>query len=65
MDDLDERRYPVGRIPRNKAPLDRASRTPLIEIIGQTPAALRLLVAGLTDAQLDTPYRTGAGPSGR
>jgi hypothetical protein len=59
MGDLDERQYPVGTMPRNNVPLDRASRTLLIEIIGQTPATLRLLVGGLTDAQLDTPYRPG------
>ena len=59
MNDLDERRYPVGPMPRNKAQLDRASRTPLIEIIGQAPATLRQLVNGLTDAQLDMPYRRG------
>jgi uncharacterized damage-inducible protein DinB len=59
MSELDERRYPVGPMPRNKGPLDRASRAPLIEIIGQTPAALRQLANGLTEAQLDTPYRSG------
>jgi hypothetical protein len=59
MSELDGRRYPVGPMPRNKTPLDRASRTALIETIGQAPAALRQLVKGLTNAQLDTPYRSG------
>jgi DinB superfamily len=59
MSDLDEERYPVGRIPRNKTPLDREARTGLIAVIEQAPAALRLLVSGRTDVQLDTPYRPG------
>ena len=59
MVEVDERRYPVGPMPRNKTRLDPASRTALIEVIGQAPATLRQLVDGLTDAQLDTPYRSG------
>ena len=60
-------RYPVGQV---RAPpesgcchagrLDRRDRQP-------RPAALRAAVAGLDDAQLDTPYRAGgwtAAPGG-
>jgi hypothetical protein len=36
-----------------------AQRSQWIEEIAATPAALRAAVAGLTDAQLDTPYREG------
>ena len=57
MTDLETLRYPVGRWERLKAPLDRAARAALIETIEDTPSRLRSLVAGRTDAQLDTPYR--------
>lgn len=59
MNDLDEQRYPVGRAPRNKEPLDRGARTALIAVIEEAPATLRMLVSGLSDRQLDTTYRTG------
>jgi len=55
MEDL---RYPIG-------PFDPAARVDpseygrLIDEIEQTPAELRSTVSGLTDAQLDTPYREG------
>ena len=59
MTDLDDLRYPVGRIPRNKAVLDAAGRAELIGVIEQTPATVRALVETLSDRQLDTPYRPG------
>ena len=58
MNDLEQLRYPVGPMPRLDE-LDRASRTRLIDAIAQTPARFRSLVAGLSDAQLDTRYRPG------
>jgi DinB family protein len=59
MSDIDALRYPVGKIPRNPAPLDRAARTRLIDAIAHAPARFRSLVDGASDAQLDTPYRPG------
>jgi hypothetical protein len=59
MNDLDTLRYPVGRMERHRAPLDAAARASCIDIIEQTPAVFRRLVTGLTDRQLDTPYRPG------
>jgi hypothetical protein len=59
MPDLDSLRYPVGRFERLKAPLDRAARTALIDVVERTPAEFRALVRGRTDAQLDTSYRPG------
>ncbi len=59
MIDIDILRYPVGRMPRLTEPLDRAARTRYIDGIADTPATLRTLVAGLSDLQLDTPYRPG------
>jgi hypothetical protein len=51
-------RYPVGKFVRPKS-LTTAERKSAIEAIAQTPSAMRAAVGGLTDAQLDTPYRPG------
>lgn len=50
-------RYPIGRwtVP-DTAPETRARLT---AAIAEAPERLRAAVAGLTDAQLDTPYRDG------
>ena len=58
-DDLEKLRYPVGRFERPTAPLDAAARAAHLETIEQLPAAWRALVAGTSDAQLDTQYRPG------
>jgi hypothetical protein len=52
-------RYPIGQFRRPAEPLDDAQRGRAIDAITATPANLRAAVAGLTDAQLDTPYRPG------
>jgi uncharacterized damage-inducible protein DinB len=51
-------RYPVGKfeMPQEITP---AARTTAIGDIAAVPARLRAAVAGLNDAQLDTPYREG------
>jgi uncharacterized damage-inducible protein DinB len=49
-------RYPIGRMPRTSTLSPEARRT-AIEAIAEAPAKLRKAVAGLNDAQLDTPYR--------
>ena len=59
MDDVEKLRYPVGRLPRAKTPLDRDTRRAHLETIEQLPSRIRSLVGGLTEAQLDTPYRPG------
>jgi hypothetical protein len=59
MDDLELLRYPVGRLPRRSAPLDTHERAAYIAVLEQAPQRFRALVAGLTDPQLDTPYRPG------
>lgn len=55
---MDDPRYPIGPFAFDGAqtPERRLDR---IERIARTPADLRAAVAGLTDAQLDTPYREG------
>ena len=57
--DLDSLRYPVGPMPRSSAPLDVRTREELFAVLESTPARIRSLVTGLSDAQLDTPYRPG------
>jgi hypothetical protein len=59
MDDLEQLRYPVGRMPRNSAPLDARTREEYIGVLESMPARVRTLVNGLGDAELDTPYRPG------
>ena len=59
MNDVDKLRYPIGRFTRLTAPLDAKTRAGPIGAIEQAPEILRRLVAGLTDGQLDTPYRPG------
>jgi len=51
-------RYPIGKfeMPTKVTP---ARRQKAIEAIAATPLALQTAVKGLTDAQLDTPYRQG------
>jgi uncharacterized damage-inducible protein DinB len=50
--------YPVGRF-RRPTEWTEADRRAAIDDLGALPRALATAVAGLTDAQLDTPYRPG------
>ncbi|MDE3201301.1 MAG: bacillithiol transferase BstA [Acidobacteriota bacterium] len=58
MTDLDDLRYPIGRFsaPASSGPETRAAQ---IQTLRQLPEQLNAAVAGLNDAQLDTPYREG------
>jgi DinB superfamily len=51
-------RYPIGKfeMPQGVTP---ARRRQAIDSIAGTPANMRAAVKGLTEAQLDTPYREG------
>ena len=51
-------RFPTGKFQRPPS-LDDAARARAIDIVADTPARLRDAVRGLSDAQLDTPYRPG------
>jgi uncharacterized damage-inducible protein DinB len=51
-------RYPVGKFHYDGPPNEEQKRVFLDEI-AQTPVKLRLAVEGLSDEQLDTPYRPG------
>jgi uncharacterized damage-inducible protein DinB len=52
---LDDLRYPIGRF----NPAAAGSRAQQIDTLRQLPEKLRAALSGLTDAQLDTPYREG------
>jgi uncharacterized damage-inducible protein DinB len=51
-------RYPIGRLERRPS-LSADERRAALDAIAATPAKLRTAVKGLTDSQLDTPYRPG------
>ena len=57
----DELRYPIGRF---EVPAERSMRDVArwIDDIEELPSAFTQVVTSLTDRQLDTPYRPGAGP---
>ena len=52
-------RYPVGRFDRSTAPHTAEERSTFIDQIAAVPARMREAVEGLTESQLDTPYRDG------
>lgn len=58
MTEHDDLRYPIGRFQPSAASTP-AIRTAQIETLRLLPSRLRAAVAGLNDAQLDTPYRDG------
>lgn len=57
-DAVDALRYPIGRfvVPEKISAADRAK---YLEEIAAAPAAMRAAVKGLSEAQLDRPYRPG------
>lgn len=56
MKDVDPR-YPIGRF--EPTMIDRAKRSDYIQTYSELPRRLADAVGGLTDEQLDTPYRDG------
>jgi uncharacterized damage-inducible protein DinB len=52
-------RYPVGKFDRSTTPHTAGERSTFIDQIAATPSRMREAVAGLTESQLDTPYRDG------
>jgi hypothetical protein len=55
----DKLRFPTGRFQRPAGPLDPAQRAKHVDTIAETPRRLSDAVRGLTETQLDTPYRPG------
>ena len=58
MTELDDLRYPIGRFSA-QAGGTAATRSAHIEALRLLPGQLRAAVSGLSDAQLNTPYREG------
>jgi len=56
MSELDDLRFPIGRFsaPASSMPGIRAAHVQTLRVL---PERLRAAVSGLTDVQLDTPYR--------
>jgi DinB family protein len=54
----DDLRYPIGEF-ELPASITPATRSEAIEAIAALPDAMRSAVNGLSDSQLDTPYRPG------
>jgi hypothetical protein len=57
--DLEELKYPIGKFRRLSGPLGKDERAECIMDIEEAPAIVRALVSGMSNAQLDTPYRPG------
>lgn len=55
----DDLRYPIGKFGWPTQPLTDGERRAAITDIARTPAAIRAAVKGLSEEQLDTPYRPG------
>jgi hypothetical protein len=51
-------KYPIGEF-RMPAPITQATRSDAIAAIAALPPAMRAAVRGLSESQLDTPYRPG------
>jgi uncharacterized damage-inducible protein DinB len=56
---VDAARYPIGRFARPSRTMSHAEVLEQLDVLAALPAQLRAAVAGLDDAQLDTPYREG------
>jgi uncharacterized damage-inducible protein DinB len=56
---MDDPRYPIGTFRSVKRPLTDAERADRVAAIRALPARLRAAVGGLSEEQLDTPYREG------
>ena len=56
--DLEKLRFPIGRFDP-KGELAVGARPAAVDSIAGTPARFRKAIAGLSDAQLDMPYREG------
>lgn len=55
-DALEALRFPIGRV-ETKSELTPAEREEMIRVLEELPARMREALDGLTDEQLDTPYR--------
>jgi hypothetical protein len=56
---MNDPQYPTGKFVPKTSPLTDDERASLVDRIRAAPAELRAAVEGLSDSQLDTPYREG------
>lgn len=56
---MDDPKYPIGTFRSVKRPLTEGERRDRIDTLRSLPSRLRGAVDGLSDFQLDTPYRDG------
>ena len=54
----DAQRYPIGKFERSES-IDAKGRLAHLKVIRDLPENIRAAVTGLSDEQLDTPYRDG------
>jgi len=52
-------RYPVGKFSPPEGAVPAEQRAQLLNQVAEAPAKLRSAIEGLTETQLDTPYRPG------
>ena len=52
-------RYPVGRFSPPQGAVSAEERAQFLNQVAEAPARLRAAIQGLTETQLDTPYRDG------
>ena len=55
---MSDPRFPIGKF-NGQPPANEAERNKFLTDIEETPSRLRSAVAGLSEAQLNTPYRDG------
>lgn len=55
----DDPRFPIGKVTFPKGPLSDEQRKEMIADIERTPGRVRSAIQGLSEAQLETPYRDG------
>lgn len=55
---MSDPRFPIGKF-HYEGPLSNEQKQSLLNDVARAPANLRAAVKGLSDAQLDTPYRPG------
>jgi len=55
---MSDPRFPIGKF-NGQPPANEAERNKFLRDIEETPSRLRSAVAGLSEAQLNTPYRDG------
>jgi uncharacterized damage-inducible protein DinB len=55
---MTDQRFPIGKF-SYAGPMSAEQKSECLDEIEQTPSRMRAAVAGLSDTQLDTPYREG------